>query len=73
MDITASHQSSSESCNHFLPLCRAKIQRSDANQVDTAAKPKELNAVKTVVIVATMGFWGKSEQGWLIKVRMEPT
>jgi hypothetical protein len=54
IDIIASHMSSSESCSHFLPLCREKTQRSDANQVDTAAKPKELNAVKTVVIVHTI-------------------
>ena len=56
IDITASHQSSSESCSHFLPLCREKTQRSDANQAETAAKPKELNAVKTVVIVHTIEF-----------------
>lgn len=54
IDITASQKSSRESCSHFLPLCRAKTQRSDANQVDTAAKPKELNAVKTVVMVQTI-------------------
>jgi hypothetical protein len=59
MDIIASHESSSESCSHFPPLYREKIHRSDANQVDTAAKPKELNAVKTVVIVHTTGLWGK--------------
>jgi hypothetical protein len=58
MDVIASHKSSSESCSHFLPLCREKIHLSDANQADTAAKPKELNAVNTVVIVDTMGLWG---------------
>jgi hypothetical protein len=65
MDIIASHKSSSESCNHFLPLCREKTHFSDANQVDTAAKPKELNAVKTVVIVDTMGFWGRKGERWV--------
>jgi hypothetical protein len=59
MDIIVSQKSSSESCSHFLPLCREKIHLSDANQVDTAARPKELNAVKRVVVVVTMGFWGR--------------
>lgn len=37
--------------SHFFPLWRLNIQRSDANQVDTATNPKQLNAENTVVTV----------------------
>ena len=43
--------SSRISASHFLPLCRLNTMRSEANQADTAARPKELKAEKTVVIV----------------------
>lgn len=47
--------SSRTSESHFLPLCRLKTIRSEANQADTAARPKELKAEKTVVIVDVTG------------------
>jgi hypothetical protein len=49
----AIHQSSNESRSHLVPRCRTKIQRSNMNHVETAMSPKQLNAVKTVVIVET--------------------
>lgn len=48
---TLSETSSSISASHFFPLCRLKTIRSEANQADTAIRPKELKAEKTVVIV----------------------
>lgn len=47
---TRTFVSESTSASHFWPLWRVKIQRSDANQVDTAARPKQLNAEKIVVV-----------------------
>ncbi len=49
-------QSSNESRSHFEPRCRIKTQRSNVNHVETAMRPKLLNAVKTVVIVETTEF-----------------
>jgi hypothetical protein len=39
------------SLSHFWPLWRENAHLSDANQAETAARPKEVNAVKTVVNV----------------------
>lgn len=39
------------SLSHFCPLCRENAHRSEANQADTAARPKDVNAVRTVVSV----------------------
>jgi hypothetical protein len=46
-----SAESSRISASHFLPLCLLKTIRSEANQADTAASPKEAKAEKTVVRV----------------------
>lgn len=39
------------SLSHFLPLCLEKVHRSEANHAETAARPKDVKAVRTVVIV----------------------
>jgi hypothetical protein len=39
------------SLSHFCPRCRENAHLSDANQVETAARPKDVKAVRTVVIV----------------------
>jgi hypothetical protein len=44
-----SRHSMSASLSHFVPRCRRKIQRSDANHAETAARPNEVKAVKTDV------------------------
>jgi hypothetical protein len=49
-------QSSNESRSHFEPRCRIKTQRSNMNHMETAIRPKLLNAVNIVVIVETTGF-----------------
>lgn len=53
---TTIQQSSNESRSHFEPRCRIKTQRSNMNHMETAIRPKLLNAVNTVVIVETTGF-----------------
>jgi hypothetical protein len=40
------------SLSHFWPRWREKIHLSEANHAETAARPNEVNAVRTVVIVA---------------------
>jgi hypothetical protein len=52
----AIQQSPNESRSHFVPRCRIKTQRSNMNHVETVMRPKLLKAVKTVVIVETVGF-----------------
>jgi len=49
--ITMVLYSISASLSHFLPRCRRKMYLSDANHAETAARPKDVNAVKTVVKV----------------------
>jgi len=39
------------SFSHFWPRCRENAHLSDANQAETAARPKDVKAVRTVVIV----------------------
>ena len=50
-ELTEAEIPSMISTSHFLPSWRLKTIRSEANQADTAARPKELRAEKTVVTV----------------------
>ena len=50
------------SASHLRPLCRAKAQRSEANQVETAVRPKQLSAEKTVVSVVVTRLCGGEAQ-----------
>lgn len=45
------------SASHFSPLCRVNAHRSDANQNETAVRPKQLKAEKTVVTVDVIRCW----------------
>ena len=51
VDLTRTLVSERTSASHFVPLCREKVHRSDANQAETAVRPTMLHAEKTVVRV----------------------
>ena len=51
VDFTRTLVSERTSASHLVPLCREKVQRSEANHAETAVRPIMLHAEKTVVNV----------------------
>ena len=51
VDLTRTLVSERTSASHLVPLWRENVQRSDANQAETAVRPTMLHAEKTVVSV----------------------